>query len=129
MFEVHDGLQARVDRRSLQTECQLVVMTDREEKIAFRLTLGNVHSMSCEPSPLPDERSLFRKQAWHLPADEFVRSRLFAVRVQLVLVGHVPCARSSPVIISLRLTSSSELGALCIKGISIKVLWAANRRI
>lgn len=127
-FEVRDGPQARVDRRSLQIQCQLVIVPDRKRK-SSRLTLGNVHSMPCKSSPLPDERSLFREQTWHLPADEFIRGRLLTVGVQFVLIGHVPGPRSGPVIISLGLTSSGELGALCIEGISVEVLWTANRRV
>jgi hypothetical protein len=64
------------------------------------LTLRNVNSMPCEPSPLPDQAAFFGEERWDFAADEFVGDGFVGVGVEFVGVGHLPCAAEGSVVVA-----------------------------
>lgn len=85
--------------------------------------------MASKSSTLPHQRTLLGQQGRHLAADELVAHRLLAVRVQLVGVADLPGARGLGDVVGLALARGGQLGALAVKGVTIKVLLAADGSI
>ena len=82
--------------------------------------------MAGEAGTFPDEAALLGKELGHLPADEFVRDGLVRVRVQFVLVAHVPGARALAVVIRHALDRVGVARPLGIKGVAVRVLFGAD---
>jgi len=85
-----------------------------------------MNSMTSKEGSLPYKRTLLGHQVRHVSAHKLVRDRLAALRIELVLIDNVPGARCSTIVVSDRLASRLESGALSIEGVAVEVFWAAN---
>lgn len=92
----------------------------------FLLTLRNMNGVASEASAFPNQTSLLGEQRRDLPADELVAYRVVTIRVELVCVGHVPSPARVAVIVSYALSDCFVLRLLRVKGIAIKILFAAD---
>lgn len=82
-------------------------------------------SMASKTSSLPDQSAFLHEQSRYLSADKLVTRWLVAVRVDFVLVRHVPSPTRDSIVIALGLLGCGEFRLLCIEGIAIFVLSAA----
>lgn len=82
--------------------------------------------VASKSSTLPHQRTLLGQQGRHLATDELVAHRLLAVRVQLVGVADLPGARGLGDVVGLGFARGGQLGALAVKGVTIKILLAAD---
>lgn len=81
-----------------------------------------MHRMSREPGTFPHQTAFFGEKRWDFSADEFVGDGLFAVGIQLIRVGHVPCSAGASIVIALCGARCGEGSLLCVKGISVRIL-------
>ena len=85
-----------------------------------------MYRVSGKSSALPNKTALFGEERWDFAADEFVRDRLLAVRVELVCVLDFPGTASGAVVVRHGFTGRGELGLLRVEGVSVLVLCTAN---
>jgi len=86
----------------------------------------DVHSVAGEACTFPYQGSWFRKKAWNFSADQLVAHWFVAVRVEFVGIYHVPCPRSSSIVIAERLFHSAVRSSLRIEGVSVRILFATD---
>ena len=91
-----------------------------------RLTLCDVHSVSCEAGSLPHQTAWLWQQFWYLPADQLIRNGFLAVRIQFALVAHLPCSARATVVVCGSQLRGTELCLLRIERIAVLVLFAAD---
>ena len=90
------------------------------------LTFRDMHSVSREPGSLPHQTALLRQQWRHLSRDQLVADRLLAIRVQLVLIAHVPRPRRVAVVIGHRLLRVRVLCLLREEGVAVVILFGSD---
>lgn len=88
-----------------------------------------MNCVASESRSLPYQTSLFGEQAGHFSADELIRHRLLAVRVDLVRVGHLPRTAGRSIVIALRRTHRLHLGLFGVERVAIWILRTAHLAI